>query len=908
MKTKHLLTGLVLPAVLAACTSEDIVSQQEVANVELGNRPVVGNVVLNFGEAESRGTIADREFNSIDFVEGEDGFGARIIDVYNKNWGNKDHQAVPQGATLDHAWRNYEIKNDFASSNYKYVNNGGTSWSTCALMVEGNYLFYYPYNEANLARTPNKVVLPMTQVVVPGEENGYRNPIKDLYEGETPAIVGYAFLSATEQDPVVSPTLNHVFAYPQFTIKNEQTKRLSWNKTEGVDMIIEKIVVESTNFTKNYEINHTGIDNSLRDFALTQQKKGSQVWANAVAAGTWTDYKKFLKNAKTTDILTKKEDALVDGKIEVVFDGGLYLAYGEEYSFNLVMPAAAYDDEENLKFTIYLADNKQIDGAQCVDKNNYNYLTYAPGKRYPAEEYNFPTNGTPSVKNSAGTLGTITLKNETIVDKTTPAQIIDNAEEFEAFLASIVDNTTPLKEVKELSTRMGENEFVLARNASTDIASMKIDAAVVELINTYLNGGSVEFYSKMQVEDAEEAVVLNKMTFNAGFDVLAGEVSALNATADNVTVSGGVLTIPADATGALKNIKVEGGEVVVNKDGFVDNNVANVYVTKKVVNGTTVSTGKLTIDTEAANTNLNNVKMDAGEVVIAEESTAWYTSATTNITAGKITVDGVLYVYDNATIAAGVTVDLNGEVTGAGALTNKGTINNYSDLTVINEGTVNMKTRTATLIASSTADVVGNIDNTILAYVEVTGGNRDAQNVWYVFEEDVDFTTATAIKYYKYAINALTIKGKTFTIDGTAEEYAAIKAAYNATTGEVLDESGLGWINTVKLTDGAKVWADGAQTVGMTKFIVEGTVEMSGFGLNSSIEFVNTAEVKMALNSKLTVKSGLTLKAATASEKINFVGTEVTPNNTMAKLVNNGVITGATKDSNIDYSGNGSFN
>ncbi|MDO4757266.1 MAG: hypothetical protein Q4A54_13030, partial [Parabacteroides sp.] len=209
MKTKHLLTGLVLPALFAACTAEDVVSQQEVVKNDLNSRPVVGKVTLNLGETESRGTIADRAFNAIDFVKGEDGFGARIIDAYKL-----DDNYATYG---DHPYRNYN-PTTYASSNYKYVNDGGTKWVTDALMVEGNYMFYYPYNEANLARTPNTVSLPMLQTV---SEEIPNQPIKDLYEGENPALVGYAFLKAEGQEAVVSPEINHIFAYPQFTLVNE---------------------------------------------------------------------------------------------------------------------------------------------------------------------------------------------------------------------------------------------------------------------------------------------------------------------------------------------------------------------------------------------------------------------------------------------------------------------------------------------------------------------------------------------------------------------------------------------------------------------------------------------------------------------------------------------------------------
>ena len=907
MKTKHLFYTLALSAAFAACSQEEIVSQQEVAKVDLGNRPTVGNVTLNFGEAESRGTVADRAFNAIDFVKGEDGFGARIIDVY-KGF------TPTAGYTLDHASRKYEVVNEYASSNYKYVNNGGTSWTTDALMVEGNYMFYYPYNQANLARTPNKVVLPLAQTVKPNEADGYRNPIKDLYEGTNPAIVGYTFLSATDQDANVSPALHHIFAYPQITLENNY-KYLPEGAEDkeanyvGKTLTITKILLKSKMFHAEGEIKHEGLVKSLRDFSVAAVANTNM---GAIAAGTWNANTKEGIYSATTEYDTTDGDGIVDwgtdergeGTIEVTFEGGLALAPEASYSFNIVAPAGVYADESKIEMTVYLSNDKMLD---CDGTKGEEYiingLTFAPSKRYPTEAYNFPTNGTPSVKDEPATLATVEFtKNAWITNAKDPAELIDDIAEFEAFLKTIPNNTTGIEEINELSSTMTATQFVLARNAE-GVADMKINAAVVELVKKYLNSGSVTFCSDMQVEDSENAVSLNKMTFNGKLNILAGEVTATGITADDITVTAGTLTIPANSTSELKNVVVEGGEVVVKKDGLVDNNKLSVKVTKKMNDAGTavVSTGKLTIDTEATNTNFNYITMDAGEVEIAEESKAWYTSGSTNLTGGTITVNGELYVYDDSEIASGVTVDLYGDVTfGSSAeLTNKGTINNYSDLVVTNVegGTVNMKVKTAELTAHGEG---GEIYNTIEAYVKVenAANDRDAQTVWYEIDEDIDFTTANSINFKKFAINALVIKGKTFVLDGTTEEYDKMDSPATHT--------GLGWINIVKLEDGSKIYADDAkQAVGMTKFIVEGDVEVDGFGDTSAIKFMKNTTIEMAKQAELTITKGMTLNTDTGIA-ITFT-CEATAAADYAKVVNNGAVKGlasAGVPANITWEGN----
>mgnify|MGYP003447160673 CR=1 FL=1 len=82
MKTKHILTAMVLPAMLAACTAEEIETSKGVLTQEdLSARPAVGSVALNFGETGSRAELGDNSFNSIVFNANEDAIGARIIDT-----------------------------------------------------------------------------------------------------------------------------------------------------------------------------------------------------------------------------------------------------------------------------------------------------------------------------------------------------------------------------------------------------------------------------------------------------------------------------------------------------------------------------------------------------------------------------------------------------------------------------------------------------------------------------------------------------------------------------------------------------------------------------------------------------------------------------------------------------------
>lgn len=771
MKTKHLLAGLVMPALFAACTAEEIVSQQDVVKVDLGDRPVVGNVELDFGGMESRGTIGDRAFNDIAFVKGEDGFGARIIDAY---------APVAGYATYgDHPYRNYQVTDAYASSNYKYVNNGGSAWVTDALMVEGNYLFYYPYNEANLARTPNVVKLPVKQTV---SKNIPNQPIKDLYEGENPAIVGYAFLKAEGQEATVAPELNHIFAYPQFTLVNNYTVAGEDGKAVPQELTITKIQVsyasENVNanikkFYKDGKINHTGFVNAFRNFSLDEVKDGSTKIYDKVDKGTWAAGKSsLLKNAKTADIVEWNEaSSNIAEYIEVTFDGGLTLKPGDDFAFNLVLPAATYAWED-LKFTVYLANDKMLTWVETVDQNIYKVLTYAPSLRFPNEEYNNLDSDNASTKPSAGTLGTITIENNEdfenkIIDAVEPASIIDNATEFEAFLNTLADNSATVVEVEKITDVKKAHQFALSRDAN-GVANMKIDANIVALIKKYLSKGGVEFnHSIMEIVGGEDAVVLNQIEFN-DVCIKSGNVTIQNLKANDAEVCGdAVVTIPANATVDMNTLTVKAGEVIVEKEElFIDRatGLSVVVTNTKNNSGQEIAAGKLTI--KADGNNFKGLTMNAGKVIVAEDVTAHVgQSANDYVTTGTIVVDGELEVWSGYKVAEDVEVELNGTVdlnshTGA-KIINEGLIKNNSSLVAENQfgGKIEMGDVTSYLKVSGNEGIV---DNTKLAEVDVEGGA-----VQTVYAEMANYAAAQNSNFEESSsINKVIITGL-WTVDGS---------------------------------------------------------------------------------------------------------------------------------------------
>ena len=128
MKTKHLLTALALPALFAACTADDIVN--EGAN-QAQRAALNENFKLNLGGVESRLSAGEPGAAfKFDYEEG-DMVGSAIIDLYN-----------PSAATFDTKYATQY----FVSTNQPFTFDG-SKWNCNHTMVEGKYLFYYPYNE-----------------------------------------------------------------------------------------------------------------------------------------------------------------------------------------------------------------------------------------------------------------------------------------------------------------------------------------------------------------------------------------------------------------------------------------------------------------------------------------------------------------------------------------------------------------------------------------------------------------------------------------------------------------------------------------------------------------------------------------------------------------------------------------
>lgn len=502
MKKKTLFSLALASILMVGCQQDEFVSMNEDTSVNLGNRPELGQVSLNWGIPTTR--MALNTMNNYSFVwEEDDRLGAAIVDqleadVLNgteKVKGNADFNGEDY-STLEWTYQEYvtdatkDFTNkagkkvkvtaketgidvsefytvvDYISSNYPYVRNAEGAWTTQANLVEGNYVFYAPYNQAHLTRQPIVVTLPMEQDCT--EES---KALKDFYKGTAPVALGVDFLSAPDnKEDVIYPSVKmaNIFAYPQITIKNNFNGYLfKGDAANGGNYYSSAAAGKYTVKLKKVEIYTTASSAPLN----YKRALDAEAFKTQVADGWDNDEKKFT-TGKTQEILdatstysvedypaypanqtAAKSDAgyatqYAEGGNDLISDyevkhitcdlGGKELKNGEEYKFFAIMPAEDYGKELFAKVYVEIdgesyiiltsaTDLNVVDDADA-DNNGYAYFTDATtaladynfsdpkhgdegvrlvrGQRFPAAEV---LEDASAVKDFAGSLMTIDL-------------------------------------------------------------------------------------------------------------------------------------------------------------------------------------------------------------------------------------------------------------------------------------------------------------------------------------------------------------------------------------------------------------------------------------------------------------------------------------------------------------------
>lgn len=198
MKTKHILTALALPALLAACNNDEFENMNfEQAQSE---RPLLSeDFSLKFSDGvETRYAVNGDASLNFNFQSG-DQIGAAIIDQFNASKPNDPSQ--------------WDIIESLAG-NYPFEYNAQSGvWKASTRLGIGHYLFTYPYNPEDNTRGAVSYSLPTVQELYT-DENGTVD-LNAAIEKDNKAIC--AALLVEDNSPLEAK-LRNLFTYPKFVI------------------------------------------------------------------------------------------------------------------------------------------------------------------------------------------------------------------------------------------------------------------------------------------------------------------------------------------------------------------------------------------------------------------------------------------------------------------------------------------------------------------------------------------------------------------------------------------------------------------------------------------------------------------------------------------------------------------
>ena len=657
---------MALPLAFAACTSDEFESQG--TDINLAQRTEIGQVdlLLNLGEAETR-------WGGDMLPEVSDIFGAALVDA------PKAESEIVNDPKKG-KWETHYSVTDYISTNYPYTYNGNR-WTSPAKLVEGSYLFYAPYAENHQVRSNIAYAAPLVQNLK--VENGAvveNSALADVAENfKSPFYFAYKFFDAADDNRNLSLTMNPIFAYPKFTLKN----------TTGEAVTITRIVLQSMNL----DIPAKGeFDNTYIVNAMNNSEEG---WGR--------NYKDYVRGNGENDVNTKdliKEEAdsyVPTNLIRADLSEPVTIANNGTMTFNLVVPAMEFE-KGNLK--VYFVNEEDMG---YVYTNTNSTVRFVPARSNPKEEYNI---GTGAALSSAGKLLTKTLAKDEPMESV--PYIVTTTQE----LIDAIDNATPNQNHPLTLTIGGEIEFnadvlgAIAENLSQPV----VFVGALDIV------GSTDATKPMNINQKiifDEATISGNVQFGKNAD-------------GGAAVGFERIKIEKDAAltiDALAESYGEGDdEVKANNASILNNGTLTVKTAvKKVVNNATLNIEKdgsvttLSSENEGTHPEIVNINSDfafggdmiEGQWTVANGATLTlgtgatlpYNSTLTvdgEIEGGKLTVSGKLNV--NGSLRSDVELDGVLEVDAEGAITKQEKAElNLGNNSIVRGAVTGVKTETTTV-------------------------------------------------------------------------------------------------------------------------------------------------------------------------------------------------------------------
>lgn len=303
MKTKNLLTAMVLPALFAACTQDEFESMSQQTPM-LDGRQLVENVTLNVGgAAETRLAYGTDGYS---WEEG-DQIGACLMDVI-----------TPDYRADNTVWHQWFTLTDYIQTNYKFTRDAEGVWSTEAKLCEGNYFFAYPYN-ANMGLRDAYTFTAGEQVL----EGTDKESLMKAYT-ENNSFVGYGKVKAGDKEgEAVAVTMIPVFGSTGITITNTGTNTYTIERVvlRG-SKVFDKATVDPTDCTSATQYAGSLSQSANKYFNVAQYvqdpAEDSRLGAGGYYVASWGTYD---KEAALRDVLDYDQAEAGNGKVEVTING-----------------------------------------------------------------------------------------------------------------------------------------------------------------------------------------------------------------------------------------------------------------------------------------------------------------------------------------------------------------------------------------------------------------------------------------------------------------------------------------------------------------------------------------------------------------------------------------------------------
>lgn len=639
---------MALPLLFAACSQDEFVNEN--VNPSLGNRKTVGNVTINFNDAETRMAFGGKTYN----WEAGDQFGACLMDEM------VDPSNAYDGETF---WQRFKLV-DYIHTNYPFTRDANGVWKAEAVMSEGNYFYYYPFNY-NLGgrRSAIKLEVPAKQALAEGAKasSALNNQL----------FVGYAPVVAEEgkEKESVTVTMEPLLAFPGFRIENTGTKTTT----------IEKIaLVAKGGFATSLEIKPAA--GSFDNAGFARKNANDQ-------------RKEILKT-----VAYSNEDKAA--KVELVFEGGKTLGTHDKALGYIMMPAGELEEPKLYIYTdrgLGIADLSEVHtdaGTGAINITNDRILTEVKYNDGAVVNLTFDDTAFDQP------LGMPVNSTDELVDLVKWSKDNTKAELVATLTSDDVELTNEVRDMLAANDKISLEilgagyKLNIPADAKADVLSyVNIDEDVTIFVK---EGASIKV-------PAEDANIENEGTI----ELVSNEEYA---TIDNK----GIVNITGKKVGntIVANISI------LNNEGTVNVNAKATTIAtlnnNTDVDGDNKANGTLNIAEGATlnATNLANNFIDNGNKTYSR---------------GIITVNGTLKVSGQNNMNNGLIVN-NGEIcaSGTGKLVNEtanwvanygwidSAIDNYGVISgVENHGMIDMKVENARLTTTSASD--GEIDNTILS-------------------------------------------------------------------------------------------------------------------------------------------------------------------------------------------------